>query len=150
VIFLRTDSTSDGGQDVVFANFGGGGEEFAGDDQLNKFTDIDAHGAFVRAGGLRAFEAAQGLLPCEFGGISQVDFGEVMGAHLGKLLRHVLARDFHAFFQRQRVQGWALGSRHCRPPLGTQDGPGVMHPDSNCCWNSAIDFFSASRYMALR
>ena len=67
VILLRADAAGDGGEDVIFANFGGGGEEVAVDDELDEILDLDADGAILGAGGLGAFEAAQGFLAREFG-----------------------------------------------------------------------------------
>src|ERR1700675_1316912 len=117
MIFLRADASGDGGEHVVFPNLGGGAEEVPGHDQLHEVSDLHAHGAPFGASRLGAFEAAQRFLTGEFGRVAQIDFGEVGGAQLRELLGHVLPRNFHPLFERQRIQGGSLdGRRHRWPP----------------------------------
>jgi hypothetical protein len=78
VILLRTDASSDGGQNVVFANLSGGAEEVADHDEFDEFFYLHADGAIVGASGLGAFQAAKGFLLSEFGTVAEIHFGEVV------------------------------------------------------------------------
>ena len=81
------------GKHVVFANFRGRAQKIAGDDQLHESLDLHAYRAVVRARRLGTLQATQRFLSRQFGRIAQVHFGEVGGAQLCRLFRHVLPRE---------------------------------------------------------
>ena len=74
VVFLWADAPGNGGEHVVFADFGGRAKKVPGDDQLHEFANLHAYWAIVRAGRLGALQAAQGFLPGKFSRVAEVHF----------------------------------------------------------------------------
>ena len=103
MIFLRADTSGDGGEDVVFANLGGGAEEVADYDQFDEFFYLHADGAVVGASGLGAFQAAARFLLSKFWAVAEIHFRKVVGALLCGLLGHQLARNLDALLHGQGV-----------------------------------------------
>jgi hypothetical protein len=104
VILLGADTASDCGQHIVFADLGCCSEEITGDNQLHELLDLHTHRAIICASGFGTLQAAHCLLAGQFGRVTKVDLGKVRRTQLGRLLGHVLPRNLHPLFQRQRIQ----------------------------------------------
>src|SRR5208282_588859 len=149
VIFLRTHAARDCRQHVVLADLRRRSQVIALHDQFHEILYLHAYRAIIHARRLRAFQAAQRLLPRQFHRISQVHFREIHHPQFRGLLRHALPRYFHPLFHRHRVRGHFLCRAHSLPPAITT-GASLSTPLSHACWYLSSDSFSASRYILLR
>src|SRR5579863_4503665 len=148
VIFLRTNTSCDGREHIVFADFGSRAQEVAGYDQLHEVFHLDSNWTIVRALRLGALQAAQRFLPRQLLGIAQVYFSKIRSPQQRRLLQHALPGNLHPFFEEQNIQRWWLrGLGHRLPPCSAH-APAC--PVCASCWNSSIDFCSAVRYIELR
>src|ERR1035438_1091880 len=120
LIFLRTNAAGDGGQRVILAHFGRGGQIVACTNESYDVFDLYAYRTLNNAAGLGALDAARRFSERICRGQAQIHFFKIAAAHLGIGLRHVRAQNSHPLFQRKYVAhagGKLPAVRHNASPL---------------------------------